>query len=389
MFTFDTLFERLRKFYTLYFINLLITEGYFMMECEEEDCSLFNGFRLPPKSAGVKTWWHWMNGNITDVGISLDLEAMNRAGIIGFQMFQVGAGIPKGPVNYGSDEHLRLLLHAVKESERLGLEFVMHNCPGWSSSGGPWITPERSMKMLVWSETYIAGGGHVEIVLPKPYANHDYYRDIYVLAFPSLRGEKQPFKNLVSKVVSSSGPVNIDLITDNNPETGVEIRPLDPNKPAYLQLEFAEPFEARSIAVTFAPFGIRPFWTPLVVSLEASDDGVNFRKICDISTTIPFGRRISIPSTANFPALRAKYFRLISSEPFRILEVRLFWAARIADWPIKANFTGGAVPPFKETVEDPSGSAIDPNSVIDVTKYMNEEGRLVWDAPPGDWNVYP
>ncbi len=358
------------------------------------ECSLPSGFRFPPRGASVKTWWHWMNGNISDVGISLDLEAMSRVGVIGFQMFQVGAGIPKGPIDYGSDEHMRLLFHAVKESERLGLEFVMHNCPGWSSSGGPWITPEHSMKMLVWSEAYITGGGRVEVVLPRPYANMGYYKDICVLAFPSLPGERQPFKNLVSKAVSSSGPVNIDLITDGNPETGVEIQPSGPNQLAYLQLEFAEPFEARSIAVTFAPFGIRPFWASLTVSLEASDNGVNFRKICDISTMVSFGRKISTPLTANFHAVKAKYFRLISQKAFRILEVRLFCTARIADWPIKANFTGprflppgGVVPPFRETVEDPSGSAIDPDSVIDVTEYMNENGCLIWDAPSGEWTI--
>lgn len=364
-----------------------------MAEYKSEKYSLPNGFRHPPKDAGVKTWWHWMNGNVSDTGISLDLEAMNRIGVIGFQLFQVGAGIPKGPVDYGSDRHLRLLLHAVKESERLGLEFVMHNCPGWSSSGGPWITPEHSMKMLVWSEVYVTGGGRVEVILPKPYANLGYYKDICVLAFPSLPGEKQPFKNLVSRAISSSGPVNIDLITDDNPETGIEILPSGHNQPAYLLLEFNEPFEARSIAVTFSPHGIRPFWTPLTISLEASDDGVNFRKICDISTTVSFGRRISVPSTANFPAVRAKYFRLISSRAFRILEVKLFSTARIADWPIKANFAGplfllpSGVLPFKETVEDPIGSAINPDSIIDLTECMSEDGRLVWDAPSGDWTI--
>ena len=32
------------------------------------------------------------------------------------------------------------------------------NCPGWSSSGGPWITPEYSMKQFTWSETLVRGG---------------------------------------------------------------------------------------------------------------------------------------------------------------------------------------------------------------------------------------
>ncbi|MCX8170400.1 MAG: glycosyl hydrolase [Candidatus Bathyarchaeota archaeon] len=361
----------------------------------EEKCSLSDGFKRPPKGAGVKTWWHWMNGNISDVGVSLDLEAMSRVGVIGFQMFQVGTGIPKGPVDYGSDEHLCLLLHAVKEAERLGLEFVMHNCPGWSSSGGPWITPAHSMKMLVWSETYVTGGKRVEVLLPRPYANLDYYNDVCVLAFPSLPGEKQPFKNLVSKAFSSSGLVNVDLITDDNPETGVEVQPSGPDQPAYLQLEFAEPFEARSMLIMCAPLTPAIFFRrPISISLESSNNGISFQKIRQFRVApIGLGVRANLPIIVNFSAVQAKYFRLIFSEPVRVFEVRLFWAARIANLPSKINLSGmfnpfieAALPP-EETVEDPAGSAINPESVIDVTKYVDGEGRLVWDAPPGDWTV--
>ncbi|MGA3193345.1 MAG: glycosyl hydrolase, partial [Candidatus Bathyarchaeia archaeon] len=45
--------------------------------------TLETAFRQPPPGAHSKTWWHWMNGNITAEGITLDLEAMKRAGIRG------------------------------------------------------------------------------------------------------------------------------------------------------------------------------------------------------------------------------------------------------------------------------------------------------------------
>ena len=32
------------------------------------------GFQDPPNSARPRTWWHWMNGNITKYGIQKDLE---------------------------------------------------------------------------------------------------------------------------------------------------------------------------------------------------------------------------------------------------------------------------------------------------------------------------
>ncbi len=99
--------------------------------------TLETAFRQPPPGAHAKTWWHWMNGNITAEGITLDIEAMKRVGIRGFQIFQVGTGIPKGPVDYSSAEHARLLQHAAKEADRLGMEFDIMNCPGWSNQRRP------------------------------------------------------------------------------------------------------------------------------------------------------------------------------------------------------------------------------------------------------------
>ena len=57
---------------------------------------------------------------------------------------------------------VRVKAHAVKEAARLGIDYVMHNCPGWSSSGGPWITPEYSMQKLTWSEIEVVGGEQID-----------------------------------------------------------------------------------------------------------------------------------------------------------------------------------------------------------------------------------
>jgi hypothetical protein len=147
------------------------------------------GFMAPPASAKPHTWWHWMNGNVTKAGITLDLESMARVGIGGFQNFDAGTGIPKGPIVYLSPEWLELKKHAIAEAQRLGLEFTMHNCPGWSSSGGPWITPELAMQEIKYSEITIEGGKQVNVKLPKPETKLDYYKDICVLAFPAVNGK--------------------------------------------------------------------------------------------------------------------------------------------------------------------------------------------------------
>src|SRR5213594_1719761 len=63
-------------------------------------------FINPPDSAKPFVIWFWMNGNVSREGITLDLEAIKRVGIGGVFNFDVGTDIPKGPVEYLSEEWL-------------------------------------------------------------------------------------------------------------------------------------------------------------------------------------------------------------------------------------------------------------------------------------------
>lgn len=134
-----------------------------------------------------------MNGNISREGITLDLEAMQRIGLGGAHLFQIGADLtPVGPVPYGTPENLALVRFAISEADRLGLELALHNCPGWSSSGGPWITPELAMKNLAFGETDIVGGRHVALDLPTPWTERPDFRDLRVCAFPATATPETP-----------------------------------------------------------------------------------------------------------------------------------------------------------------------------------------------------
>ena len=145
---------------------------------------LERGFTAPPAVARPHTWWHWMNGNITKAGITADLEAMRAVGLGGAQIFNVSESIPDGPAPFMSPQWRELLTFAVQEADRLGLELCMHNCAGWSSSGGPWIQPEQAMQKVVLSELQLSGPGHTAAAMPQPETRHGFYRDIAVLAFP-------------------------------------------------------------------------------------------------------------------------------------------------------------------------------------------------------------
>ncbi|MDR2674775.1 MAG: hypothetical protein LBC18_07890 [Opitutaceae bacterium] len=111
------------------------------------------GFASPPLPARPLGWWHWANGNVTKEGIDADLEAMKRAGMGGVQLFDVEIYMPPGPVRYGTENWFDHVAHAIKKADALGLEFHLMNTPGWSASGGPWVTEALSMKRVVWTET--------------------------------------------------------------------------------------------------------------------------------------------------------------------------------------------------------------------------------------------
>lgn len=353
--------------------------------------SLLESFRNPPASAKPHTWWHWMNGNVSKEGITLDLEAMQEAGIGGFQNFDAGTGIPEGPVKYLSQEWLELKKHAIREAERLGLEFTMHNCPGWSSSGGPWITPERGMQQLSWSEIRVKGGKRIKTALPKPFTNLDYYQDIAVLAFPSLQGEAS-MQDLVKRATTNRGKVSFSQLTGEDPQ-GVWIDPAEDKQPGYLQFEFKEPYEARTLALQGSPVGGGGFGggQAAALILEASDDGKQFRKVATISSEDQLlGSAEEAFVLAEFPATKAKFFRLSSPDARWVAQIWFSGAIRMDDWLKKANYrftAGGVSNALEHEKEVPASSIIDLDSITDISTYMDKEGVLDWKAPAGNWTI--
>lgn len=171
------------------------------------------GFKTPPHSAKTQVWYHWLNGHLTKEGITKDLEDMKSMGIGGFRVFNAAEGTPPGSATYGSDEWWDMFIHTKSEAKRLGLEMCVMNGPGWSTSGGPWNTPENAMQEVVWTEKQITGPTEFKekLSIPKPALGLErdmkrdtvinlryymprehvrgYYNDIALFAFPSPKGE--------------------------------------------------------------------------------------------------------------------------------------------------------------------------------------------------------
>ena len=143
--------------------------------------ALEQGFQAPPDSAKPRTWMHWTGGNVTEEGITKDLEWMKRVGIAGFQIADVAAGsgqVVEKKINFGTSEWYHAVRHAAEEARRLNLEMSIFSSPGWSEAGGPWVKPEQAMKKLVWSETRVEGPQAFSAKLPEPPSNEGPVRDL-------------------------------------------------------------------------------------------------------------------------------------------------------------------------------------------------------------------
>lgn len=333
-------------------------------------------FITPPASARPRTFWFWMNGHVTRDGITRDLEAMSRVGIGGVLIYDGGTYLPPGPVGYLNPEWRALMTHAIKEGKRLGVEIGLHNGPGWSSSGGPWITPELSMQQLVWSETTVKGGQKVEVVLSQPQINQGYYRDAFVIAFPAPAGESTRYEDSIRQVTTGAGKtIDKNALSDGSLTTGVDLAAKD-----YLQYEFIEPVEIQALTVNTTPTGRFP-----KVTLQSSEDGATYQTVCTVQN--PGRHGIAAPGVKSFPAVRARYFRLVPSQAGELGEVFLHRSPRIEDWIFKANYAYRIGRQMEIPLNAQAGSGIDPKSVVDLTEHLDAKGQLQWDAPAGTWTI--
>src|ERR1700679_966856 len=228
--------------------------------------SLPQGFINPPDSAKPRTWWHWTNGNVTETGITKDLEWMKRSGIGGFQLVDVAAGggqIVEPKINFATPEWYHAVLHSAEEARRLGLEMSIFSCAGWSEAGGPWVTPEMAMKKLVWSETEIVGPLQYSEKLAQPPSNEGpvrdsgagsrpgashFYADSAVVAYRTP-GDAVSMASVHPTITTSNGPIGGAALFDGSLATSVTIPAPKDGSPTWLQFEFAQPYTARALSL--------------------------------------------------------------------------------------------------------------------------------------------
>jgi hypothetical protein len=376
--------------------------------------SLVAGFRTPPDSAKPRTWWHWTNGNVTESGITKDLEWMKRSGIGGFQLVDVAAGagqVVEPKINFGTEEWYHAVRHSAEEARRLGLEMSIFSCAGWSEAGGPWVTQQMAMKRLVWSETQVEGSAKLSIKLAQPPSNEGpvrdsnagakpdaphFYRDSAVIAYRTPV-DALPSQSPAPSITTNNGSIDGAALLDGSLTTSITITSPRDESPAWLQFDFSRPFTAR--ALSLGARGRIP-----VGKILASDDGTHFRTVLQMPG--PQGYHGASIRTFAFPATTARFFRIeldgagltpaavihggpvVPAKGYTLTEAIFFPDARVNRWEDKGVF--GSLMDVYDVVPTPQApptAEIMRNDVVDLTGDMKPDGTLDWDAPAGHWTI--
>ena len=358
---------------------------------------LDKGFAEPPDSAKPQTWWHWADGNIGKEGITAELEAMKRIGLGGAHLFTVGGypPVPNPRVPCLSPAWHGMVRHALEECDRLGLALTAQDCAGWTTAGGPWITPDKAMFHVVFERQSVTNGGAVRLAAPPSWPENgaSYYRDIAVLAFPTPPAYLEPAELPAPKVTSGfNGTPEVSLLSRGEAEArdkkvaGV-VCEVASNQTGWVQFEFPEAVTCRSVLIAgggrecIEPDEQRP-------SVWAGDDGRNFRKVVQLSTFVCVYNCAEDGVTHAIPATRARFFRLVWDGPAKPSLKCVAWSAAPALTAHKAQVGDeGRTLVSEPDLPDEADTAVEPAGIVDLTGRLDAQGDLVWVAPSGPWTV--
>lgn len=355
---------------------------------------LEKSFLNPPSSARPSVYWYWISDNISREGITRDLESMARLGIGEAFIGNIYLDeVKPGGVKVLTEPWWELVEHAVREGGRLGVSIGMFNCPGWSQSGGPWVKPQQAMRHLVSSETRVHGPLRYEgkLAIPK-----EPFQDVAVLAFPAPRDDGDVFAGRRPRVTCTPATADVERLVDGDPET--EFPFPSEGGPVTIEVDLDAVVTARSLLVTPAkqPFAAK-------CELQAAADDGSFRTVRRFrfdrsNMAIAVGPMPRAPVSVAFPAVSARRFRLIWTEPAgrgSLAELSLLGGARLDSYIEKQLGKMHPTPlPMWDTYlwatqaePDDSALVVSASAVRDISTRLQADGSLQWEVPGGDWII--
>ena len=351
-------------------------------------------FQTPPQSTKLHTWWHWMNGNISKEGITKDLESMKQQGIVQTSIFDIGLAstvkLDIQKVKFGTPEWYDMFRWSLQEANRLGISIGFINCGGWSQSGGPWITPESSMKQYVWSKIIVDGGKTIKTQLPQPQSKNDFYRDVIVVAFP-ITEPVNSYKK-ANPTIQFNKIQEVSALSDSNPMSNIDLKNGDSILISFSKLQTKN-------KVAFFPFiynsETRKTERTSInsqFSLLTSTDGITYNKIKDLAFV-----GINKMITVEFPETTANFFKFVCvncPKVYSVGEIELLkeeespsYSPKIANLLEKTQVVSAIQESQLELTTGNSQKGIAANSIIDISNQVTHDGILNWKAPKGRWGI--
>lgn len=319
-------------------------------------------------AARTKAWWFFGDTVVTHAGITADLKAFKRAGLGGVVYYdQIHGKGTAAPLAF-SPQWWSDLKFAALGARKAGLSFEVNISNGYVA-GGPWITPQLGMQMVMHNEIFVNGGSSVKAYLPRPARA---LADVALLAFPDeMTGHYQ----MADCYVDCGSMATVRSITYNlKASSKGKARTSSMNLPGAPASEF---------------YGTNYQHIDPPCQLECSADGKSWRAVCALSPVRQAMSSWTTEQTLSFPPVNARYFRIAGAAPdFKSSDVRSAWLSerRLVDgWQKKAAYHSDYIDSVETCGE--TDCAIDTASVIDLSSCMQQDDTLRCTLPQGKWRI--
>ncbi len=351
-------------------------------------------FITPAESNKLWCYYYWIGDDISKEGITKDLEAMKEFGLGTVLIGNINPDEVDGPVPIFSDGWWDAMVHVVEEGDRLGIDVGFFNCPGWSQSGGPWVTHDKAMRHLVYSESTVQGPGTVSLRL-EPAAEE--FQDTYLLAFKKIGSEKSRLTASNASVSCTPSISGADKWLDGDVESAALFK-ITEGSQYIIDITAGEPITARSILITPA----QPRFQ-CDMEFQAEVEG-SFRTIKSFpfdrsNTDLSVGPLTHGPVSVALPATASSRFRLVCSNLVSPRPEAGFAEILISETPVLQDYVEKSLgkmhptpfPAFdsylwesQEAVEDQDMII---SEVLDLSSQMDTTGAINWSVPEGKWTL--
>jgi hypothetical protein len=380
------------------YLFLFILTFLIFFSCKQHHTdSLIDKFRNPPSSYKPWVYWYWIDENISREGITNDLEAMARVGIGKALIGHVSPGTSRGDIRMLSETWWDMVEHAVREGQRVGVDIGFFNSPGWSQSGGPWISRDQSMKYVVSREQILSGPAFFlgNISFPDPS-----FEPIALIAYPSPGLIKHGSDPEIVRIITEPEFQDAGKLFDRNDTTHFLFpENLSTGKSIIVDVKFKNQTLIQSICFDFLAVPFR-----LEASVQIRNENGKFR---NCRTFIIDRRNINFeigpmrfkPASYSLPAINRDEIRIA----LRLLDVNpgaglteLYLNSKAVIDQVTEKQLGkmysDPLPPWNAYLwsgqDEPLGRyMIDPHQIVDLTNKIDSAGNLSWEVPEGTWTL--